>query len=327
MGTDERTGVHGIEANDRTRINQPREERQPTLDARHAFALAYDKLGTLAEIARTPGVIAVAVSARGRVVDALLLGDGEALVIGRHSACGLRLADAGVALRHLAAHVLAPENGPATVRLWDLNTGQSFLTEDGTASAALIAEGLLYAAVGPYALLFVPTGALAPGRTATEAWDALPPRQFIDHRQSEPLQIFEPLESSLRTSSRVTQVRAATHLGEGAGPTWAELRILYGKDRQKTVPVALEHVMRGVLIGRYDRCGVQLTLDDNVSRVHLLLVRIGVEVWAIDTASTNGSRRATDEPFGAVRLGDEDWIELGETHIRLNLHRLQHAAA
>jgi pSer/pThr/pTyr-binding forkhead associated (FHA) protein len=49
--------------------------------------------------------------------------------------------------------------------------------------------------------------------------------------------------------------------------------------------------------------------NDKVSRVHLLLVRIGTEVWAIHTASTNGLFRG-DVPVEAEVLGDSDVLRI-----------------
>jgi hypothetical protein len=327
MRDDDRTGATDLGGeNGATEIHEAPDPKGAPLAAREAFLIAHERLAQLAAIARGPSVVAAAVSARGQVAEALLLGDGEALVIGRHTECELRLRDPQIALRHLVLHVSAQAGQPPTVRLWDLATGRPFRTEDGARSAAVIAEGFLYASIGPYAIVIAPASALQWAASAAAAWDALPPRQFIDRRDGRPQPKLLAGADDFGPSTHVTQVRPASSLGEGEGPPWAELRILYGKDRQKSVPVALEHLQRGVLIGRYDRCGVKLALDGNISRVHLLLVRIAGDLWAIDTASTNGTR-ADGKRLSAAILGDDDWVELGETRIRLNLRRLQHAAA
>ena len=49
-----------------------------------------------------------------------------------------------------------------------------------------------------------------------------------------------------------------------------------------------EDLERGVLIGRYERC--QLAgASGSLSRVHLVLLLDGGDVWAVDTASLNGT--------------------------------------
>jgi hypothetical protein len=57
---------------------------------------------------------------------------------------------------------------------------------------------------------------------------------------------------------------------------------------QLTHRVSTEDLERGLLIGRYERC--QLAGDDrSLSRVHLLVIRDDDGVWAVDTASRNGT--------------------------------------
>ena len=51
-----------------------------------------------------------------------------------------------------------------------------------------------------------------------------------------------------------------------------------------------ELVDRGLLIGRYERCAFTEDQEDShLSRVHLLFIRNGPELLAIDTGSSNGS--------------------------------------
>jgi hypothetical protein len=53
--------------------------------------------------------------------------------------------------------------------------------------------------------------------------------------------------------------------------------------------VSREQLGRGVLVGRYGRCGIELGgADLGISRVHLLLFRVEERIIAVDTASTNG---------------------------------------
>jgi hypothetical protein len=74
-------------------------------------------------------------------------------------------------------------------------------------------------------------------------------------------------------------------------------------------------VDRGVLIGRYERCAFGAE-DERLSRVHLLIVRDGGEIWAVDTASSNGTT-AAGEPIRQHRLGDTTELLLGgRVHLR-----------
>lgn len=335
----EDTGVHELpERNERTRVAALPYPLSRPLDAHDAFIAAYDRLNGLAKIARRPAVLVAAVAAHARVVEAVVLEAGQSLIIGRHTQCHLRLEQDTLALRHLAAHAVAGSSTEApTLRLWDLNTGHPFLTEDKQPNAAVIANGTLYAAVGQYALLFVPTrgpsDAPWPAR-AEEAWKALPPREFLDRRTPQPTLI--PSSQPLRPDGReyetdIHQVRQQSErtsisrvsplwmLGdqesEGA---WGEL-LVEGAE-VKTHRIALEHLDQGVLLGRYDRCGIPLQEFKGLSRVHLLLIRSGDEVLAIDTASTNGTFRGTT-PIHTSTLRNPDALMLG-SDVRIHWRRL-----
>lgn len=327
----EHTGVHRISSvNEGTRVGGLRELelRARPLEAREAFIAAYDRLRELASIARRPAVLVAAVDGRARVVEAVLVESGHSLTIGRHTLCGLRLPSEAISLRQLVAYARSESPGAAPViRLWDLNTEQPFLTEDGQPHAAAMAQGVLYAAVGPYALLFVPTrgpaGAPWPAR-AEEAWRALPPRQFIDRRT--PGAVRRRHSKRLRLDgqeyhTQVTGLGPLLMLGEDERPeaAWGELRLERGP-RVETHRISLARLEQGVLLGRYERCGIPLAELHSLSRVHLLLVWMGEEVLAIDTASTNGTWRGRTEIETTV-LGESDSLELGES-LRLHWRRL-----
>ena len=67
---------------------------------------------------------------------------------------------------------------------------------------------------------------------------------------------------------------------------------------------------RGVLVGRYERCQLGAS-DDKMSRVHLLIIRDGQLTWAIDTASTNGTK-VSGEPVRRAPLTEGTTLELGK---------------
>ncbi|MFY0574071.1 FHA domain-containing protein [Cystobacter fuscus] len=320
----EYSGIHGMwSENEGTRVRAawtPRRRPAP-LDACSAFRAAYRRLRHLAESVQGPAVLGVAVDGRGYVVEAVIVEPGHSLIIGRHTGCGLRLPSDTVSLRQLALYAQSGAPGAAPdIRLWDLNTEQLFLTEDGEPNAAVIAQGLLYAAVEEYALLFLPTRGPStwswPER-AEEAWEALPPRHFIDQRAP---------SSDRRRHSRYLRLDGqeyhtnVTRLGplmllsghERPEAAWGSLRLV-GAEREEEHHISLARLEQGVLLGRYERCGVVLAQEClGLSRVHLLLVRMGGEVLAIDTASTNGTWRGPVEIQTTV-LEDSDSLELGES--------------
>jgi hypothetical protein len=320
MNGDADTGLGGG-ANARTRLGSPASDSRP-LEPREAFLVAWDGIDTLAAVARAPSVVALAVAPNGKVLDPQLLAHNQTLVVGRHSECGLRLRDQDIALRHLAVHARALESGVITLRVWDLNTGQPFRTEDGACAHALVVEGVLYLVVGRYALLFVPTTAIDGARDAEEAWQKLPPREFIDRRTSHQ---HPRHDAPFEYRSVVTMVPAATPLEESDHPPWATLHVRSG-DSEKSLQIPLEQLQRGLLIGRYDRCGLRLGLEHNISRVHLLLVNIDGEIWAIDTASSNGSFSG-EESFSCKCLLGGDWIRLANTAIHVRIVRIERASA
>jgi hypothetical protein len=319
MNGDADTGVGG--ANARTFIGLSAGDARP-LEAREAFLVAWDRIATLAGVARAPSVVALAVAPNGRVLGGQLLGHNQTLVVGRHSECGLRLRDQDIALRHLAVHARSVESGAITVRVWDLNTGQPFRTEDGSLAQALVVEGVLHLFLGRYALLFVPTKAIDGVRDAEQAWQKLPPREFIDRRIGRP---HPPHQAPFEYRSVVTMVPAATPLEESDHPAWAVLHVRSG-DSERSLQIPLEQLQRGLLIGRYDRCGLRLGLEGNISRVHLLVVNIDGEIWAIDTASSNGTFSG-EESFSGKCLHGDDWIRLARTTIFVRIARIEHARA
>ncbi|OJH33846.1 hypothetical protein BON30_46370 [Cystobacter ferrugineus] len=310
--------------NEGTRVRAPwaRRRRPGPLDAREAFRAAYGRLKSLADVTRGPAVLGVAVDGRGRVVDAVSVEPGHSLIIGRHTGCGLRLPSDTIALRQLVLYAQSGAPGAAPdVRLWDLNTEQLFHTEDGEPNAAVIAQGLLYAAVEEYSLLFLPTRGGGSARSwpewAEEAWEALPPRHFIDQRAPSADRRRHSRHLRLDGQEYHTNV---TRLGplmllsghERPEAAWGSLRLV-GAEREEEHHISLARLEQGVLLGRYERCGIVLAAEGlGLSRVHLLLVRTGGEVLAIDTASTNGTWRGPVEVQTTV-LEDSDSLELGES--------------
>jgi hypothetical protein len=325
---------------------EERASSDPPLGPREAFLVAYERLSLLGSAALRPAMIVVAVSGQGRVLDGRILSDRRSLVIGRHTQCALQLPDTTVSLRHIAALVRAEEGKPV-LRLWDLNTGLHFTTEDGHQNAAVIASGPVYAAIGSFAIWFMPAsgiGAVGWPARAQDAWSALPPRVFIDRRSASPVLQNARQSRSDRSSdpfpppstdgpgreeehTAITCVAPPLLLREDDEPevAWGELRLERGVQRQQR-GVSAERLEQGILVGRYERCGLLMSAENSgISRVHLLLVRIGTEVWAIHTASTNGLCRG-EIPIEAEVLGDVDALMLAN-EVTLRWKRAEHPEA
>jgi hypothetical protein len=93
--------------------------------------------------------------------------------------CGLRIDDDTAALRQVAALVRC-EGARPVIHLRDLGTSLPFHTEDGAASAGVIADGPLHVAMGSVAVWFLPCPLANTPVRADEAWSALAPRTFLD---------------------------------------------------------------------------------------------------------------------------------------------------
>ena len=292
------------------------------LSPRAAFLAAHDRLRHLAEAVGEPSVVVAAVDPRGRVVDACFVPDRAALVVGRHTECGLRLAGGAVSLRHVAL-LARRAAGRMHVHLWDLNTEQPFTTEDAATASALVSDGPVYFAIAEYALWAVPSSVLSGlPEGVKDAWEALPPRDFLDRRGPEappPARRWPPSGAEAEALPVVTELTTVTmrapplllHEDEQAEIGWGVRRLATGGRKARHL-VSAERLERGILVGRYDRCGLTIGGLDAISRVHLLVVRIGDEVWAIDTASTNGVRRR-GQPVTAILLDDQDELQLARS--------------
>ncbi len=83
-------------------------------------------------------------------------------------------------------------------------------------------------------------------------------------------------------------------------------------DLTSTHAVWSDQLERGILVGRDDRCSHGGQDEGNLSRVHLVLLSVDDEVWAIDTASTNGTRAFSGPPFRQLLLSGETQLILAD---------------
>ncbi len=243
--------------------------------------------------------------------------------------------DQSLSLRHLAVVVdpLRADHD-VRFRIIDLRTRSAFEDEIGQRYEALVAEGPIFVRLSNYALYCLVTDDQAswPER-AEEGWACIPERIYLRQEEAEPdrwrrgrpsMRQRDPSSAAGKGSAvdplaphalgksrhsspdpkRITMVQAMR------GPTRAKSRLLapgelpIGNLRVATTKASQVLIIgaiaaqRGILLGRYDRCdthGAQVLTDNNISRVHLLVLGVGDMLYAIDTASTNGTWLREDD--------------------------------
>jgi hypothetical protein len=108
------------------------------------------------------------------------------------------------------------------------------------------------------------------------------------------------------------------------GPARAKVSLLAEDDREvgqlsvtsggksQKIAIGERAAEGGILLGRYERCdthGATVVAHHGISRVHVLVLKIDSDVYAIDTGSTNGTTRTgSDAEIRIVRV--EDGLEL-----------------
>lgn len=258
------------------------------------------------------------------------------LIAGRHEQATIGLmSDPSVSLRHLAI-ILEPlaTDGLARVprvRLVDLCTGEGFEDEHGRRRGGLVSNGPVLGSCGDYLLFLLPTGDGAPWPvSAQEAWAGIPPRQYVNAvgpaagasdfegrgRASGPGGCWSTIVTVMPSPSSVSD----RLVGDDERPVGS---IKLGANRAtRRILVGARALDRGIIIGRHARCaGSEVLTLDVVSRVHLLVVRIGADVYAIDTASSHGTWSLTDEDAQpqpeAFALRDHPDLALADASVAL----------
>lgn len=211
--------------------------------------------------------------------------------VGRHGAADLSLCiDDELSLRH-ALFVVRQREGLVRFTVVELETSNGLTGADGLPVHRLEADGPLGLRAGRHSFFCAPTGpGLALPDDEDQAWalfDAPPPspaRGFV-HRLRQ------------RTSA----------------PRLALLSVA-GPDGAREVPLSPEVLERGVLLGRNERCQVQLR-DPNVSRVHAALLTVDGAPFAIDAGSLNGLRHLGQD-VGCHALEEGDVLSLGDSFFK-----------
>lgn len=300
------------------------------------FRRVWDAIRPPLTLWKEPGVAVFAVHAtRGLEAGgwfAAKTGQLNAAMIGRHDRTDLYLAsDPGLSLRHLALLIepITSYDGDVRYRVVDLRTPTAFEDEEGRRLESIVAEGPVFVRCGQYVLFFLTTG---DGNTWPEdwetAWRCIPERVYLQENQAEPDRWQRPRAGADASNKH----RRITFVTLAAGPVAALDPVMSHNDvavarlelasGHKRAQVVLGHkaLEQGVILGCYPRCDAAHVLaNEGISRVHLLFVRVADRVWAIDTASTNGTFvRDTGRSARAHPLGPGTELVLGDNlaHLR-----------
>lgn len=278
-----------------------------------------------------PGVAVIAVDSANDCIAASLCmtakpGQPNTAIIGRHGRADLYLhEDPTLSLRHLAL-LVHPQRGGTDLRfkLLDLRTRVAFEDEHGNRVEELVAEGPMFVRCGRYALFCLVTGDPSDWpEDAGDAWDCIPSRVYQKESDAEPDRWArqargapaEPKPECTVVHTVPGPVRASKHLLAGDEAPIGELHVRTDLGHQSLV-IGHAAACQGILLGRYERCDVDGTMvltDSGISRVHVLVVEIENRVYAVDTASTNGTWSHRDrrevrihplEPGTELMLGD-----------------------
>ncbi len=250
----------------------------------------------------------------------------RAAIIGRHSMCSLAVPQSyqEISLRHLAVLIRAIDHEQVRIRIFDLNTPTGFRDEEGRVLQAVVTEGPAFLRLGRVLLMVLVTDENGPIEgSAEDAYACIPPRVFIEERRGtagvkdrRPSAIGRIATGATMLRSRPGPLVAAGELLESDEMEVGTLVVRTGGGAVRR-PVSASTLERGILIGRYARCDVGATFDDDsrLSRVHFLITKEGDEIIGVDTASTNGSFKQKKSIL-LERMGDGDVYDLaGELDI------------
>lgn len=272
------------------------------IDARRAFRTRYDVVKPFLQAHREQGALLLLFAPTGALVAQgwlrASLDKTRATIIGRHTRCSLPVPQAcdEVSLRHLAVLVRAVDHDTTRIRVLDLSTSLGFSDEQARPLEAVAAEGSIFLRVGELELWVLTTHPEDPPLDdAEDAYRCIPPRVFTEERRGLPaLREVSPPRAPA-AGPEATHVRSVAGVIDSARRLCPDDEVPLGRlvvraghdELARAVgPSALD---RGLLLGRYDRCDFVQQDYDRLSRVHLLVVRDGPDLLAIDTASTNGT--------------------------------------
>jgi hypothetical protein len=279
---------------------------QPSIDVRRQFIARYPIIKKSLEHHRHLGVLVLAfdesTTAIGQAWLKASLDKTRAAIIGRHSMCSLAMPQhyQEISLRHLAVLIRAIDHEQVRVRIFDLNTPTGFRDEEGRVLQAVVTEGPTFLQLGRVLLMILVTDESSPIPDDPEdAYACIPPRVFMEERPGTAGYKERRPSGAGGISPGATMIRSKPGLLVAAGELLQsdemEVGTLVVRSGGGAVrrPVGASTLERGILIGRYARCDVGATFDEDsrLSRVHFLVTREAGEVIGVDTASTNGSFR------------------------------------
>lgn len=204
-----------------------------------------------------PGLFVFSLHALFGVVGRLWLqatAEPRAGTLGRHECLDLGLPlDRALSLRH-ALFVVRNVNGVTRTTVVDLASSSGMRLHSGEAADRFDVEGPFAVRLGEFLVLALPTGA-------------------------------GPCPDALQLATP-THVR---HRGERRGPLAGRVT-LRTENNQASGNVTVAELARGVLVGRNERCDLEIG-HNTVSRVHAVPLDIDGEVIIVDAGSTNGMTR------------------------------------
>lgn len=291
----------------------------PKTSFAQTFRSIFAELKPIYEAFTRDGLLCVAARDNGKISSyvhlPILSNEGAFGVIGRHDCCALTLRDEEVSLRHALVRVTRQTGDDVRVRLIDLGSSNTFHTEDQQACKSVMAEGPMFVNLLGYQLFLLPTGSMSLGRWADDAestWKSFPERVYFDHRIPERMvkDTGPRPQGRARRHTYMTLLPAAQHLRArpGAGGAALGTILLSAENTQIAHRVSHEDLERGVLIGRYERCQLAGAAG-SLSRVHLVLLLDGGDIWAVDTASLNGTI-VEGQRISAIQLDREVELKL-----------------
>jgi hypothetical protein len=311
----------------------------PSASFEDLFRQHYQDIRGLLNRHPQPGLGLVAMSAAGIEAKAWFGAkedEANALILGRHNHAEIFLPEDGrLSLRHLAVmlHRHRPA-APVRFSVLDLRTPTAFADENGTPRQAIESEGPVMVRCASLALLLFPTDTLPWPEQAGLGWARVPERLYFDPRAGAPPS--SSLERVVKEDAPDPWGGVSSHPASITlvptlpGPVFPS-RDLAGSDSPRgelvvrspagrvSLRLGAGAARQGVLLGRYERCdttGLPVLSNPSLSRVHLLVIEMGGALYAVDTASSNGSwlggarlRCARLLPDQRVRLAHDASVE------------------
>jgi hypothetical protein len=241
------------------------------------------------------------------------------LILGRHSSAEVFFpGDRALSLRHLALVVHAHRgDGPARFRILDLRTAGGFQDEQGRKLEALECQGPLLIRSASLAIMLFPksAGKVDWPSDPAEAWLRVPDRVYFDARSAGRSRDSLVAEWQAAYPPDLVDPGSITLVPSFPGPVFAS-RDMAGTDPPRgellitseagrfSLRLGARAIEQGVLLGRYERCdtaGLPVFNHNGFSRVHLLVIDIDGTLYAIDTASKNGTWQG-GTPVRAAKL-------------------------